>query len=85
MKHKFVLLCAILGCGALICALVFSRDNKLQYQKHQQAPATAEAAPVPGLAPNLAPLAETPAPVPAPAAEAAPQAAPKTVAAKAKG
>lgn len=97
MKHKFVLLLAILGFGTLISALVFSRDNKLQYQNRQQAPASAEVSTMPANAPGLSPTIETLAEVPAPAAAApgaeaataptpeAPKTAPKTVAAKAKG
>ncbi|HET6329263.1 MAG TPA: hypothetical protein VFF76_00610 [Holophagaceae bacterium] len=89
MKHKFVLLLAILGFGTLVCVLLFSRDNKLQYQQHQQVPATADASPAQGLTPNLEPLADAPAPaveaVPAAAkSDAATQPPPKTVAAKAK-
>lgn len=87
MKHRFVLLLAILGFGALISALVFSRDNKLQYQTHSQAEAIE-------LAPSIQTLAEAPTPAaeaPAPSKpESKPEAGkqqnlPETAAAKAKG
>ncbi|HET8901511.1 MAG TPA: hypothetical protein VFM84_06195 [Holophagaceae bacterium] len=86
MKHKFALLLAILGFGTLVCVLLFSRDNKLQYQTRPQAPATAEATPVSGLAPNLEPLAEAPVPAPAESVkpEPAAQPVPTPAAAKAK-
>jgi hypothetical protein len=81
MKHRFVLLLAVLGFGTLVCALLFSRDNKLQYQTRSQGDAT-------GLAPSIETLAEAPAPAAAaeaPKPEAAKQQAlPKTTAAKAK-
>ena len=84
MKHKFALLLAILGFGTLVCVLLFSRDNKLQYQTRPQTPAAVETS----LAPNLEPLAEAPAPVSTPAEAAKPEAAPppvpKPAAAKAK-
>jgi hypothetical protein len=97
MKHRFVLLLAILGFGTLVCALIFSRDNKLQYQAGQKAPAEAAVSSMPANAPGLSPTIETLSEVPAPAAEApAPSKAeprpeadkqplPKATAAKAKG
>lgn len=74
MKNRFALLFAVLGFATLIGALVFSRDNHLGYQKHQQAPAAAEVTPVPANAARLSPLLETLAEVPAAPAEAAPEA-----------
>lgn len=73
MKNRFALLFAVLGFATLIGALVFSRDNHLGYQKHQQAPASAEVSPMPANAASLSPTIETLAEVPAaPAADAAP-------------
>ena len=89
MKNRLALLLAVLGVGALLSALVFSRDNKLQYQTQQQAPAAAEAAAAPGLSPTIETLAEVPAPAaaaaPAPKPETTQPSLPKTAAAKAKG
>ncbi len=72
MKNRFALLFAVLGFATLIGALVFSRDNHLSYQKHQQAPVATEVAPMPANAASLSPaietLSETPAAAPAEAA-----------------
>ena len=96
MKNRFALLFAVLGFATIVCVLLFSRDNKLQYQNHMPSPSAAEVSPVPanasGLSPTIQTLAETPTPVPeatpshAPAKpEAEKQPLPKAEAAKAKG
>lgn len=91
MKNRFALLFAVLGFATLVGALVFSRDNHLGYQKHQQAPAAAEVASVPANAASLSPTIETLSEVPTAPAATAPEAAksatesPLPKAAKAKG
>ena len=96
MKNRFALLFAVLGFATIVCALLFSRDNKLQYQNHMPPPSAAEVSPVPAnasaLSPTIQTLAETPAPVPGAASaqtptkpEAENKPLPKAEAAKAKG
>ncbi|MBS1784300.1 MAG: hypothetical protein JST24_02605 [Acidobacteria bacterium] len=85
MKNRFALLFAVLGFATLIGALVFSRDNHLGYQKHQQAPASAEVSAMPANAASLSPTIETLSEVPAaPTADAAPAEAAKPEASDAK-
>jgi len=70
---RIALFCAVAGYATIVCALVFSRDNKLKYQAHQQAPATsAVPANAAGLSPTIENLAEVPAPAPEAAAPEAP-------------
>ncbi len=89
MKNRLALLFAVLGVVTLVCVLVASRDNKLQYQDRPQAPAAAASSDAPGLSPTIEPLAEPSAPeapkAETPKPEADKQPLPASTALKAKG